>query len=198
MFEKQRIAFSNKDIFGLRFKADVRACFCTVSQMLFDDKINLDGTIDISKVVSLTKYELWCYVYYLFFHNQTNVPIFRSMVNPETGKASAPLFYEAVLSMVQDEKYTAREDLPARALDPTTLVLFINEVLEEFGKQLVNPIFDYLHVIMQKNIMSRIANVTIKTGDKNTDRIKIVTDQRNVDDANVKVDLTVDGEDKIK
>jgi hypothetical protein len=194
MFEKQRVAFSRKEIFGVKFKPAINPSFCTVSRMVFAGHINTDGTIDIDKAVSLTKEELWAYVYYLYFYNHTNVPIFQAMKNPENGKASALNFYEAVISMVDREEET--NDQPAKPFDTTTLIIFINNVIEEFGKQLVNPIFDYLHVILERNIVTRLSGITLVTGDNKetgeSNKIKIVTNAKNVANANVKVSFTVD------
>lgn len=198
MFEKQRIAFTRKEIFGNKFKPTINACFCTVSRMLFGDNINTDGTIDIDKAVNLTKEELWSYIYYLYFYNNTNVSIFKAMKNEENGKASAPNFYSTVISMVDDEDAEGGNNAkkPAKPFDTTTLIIFINNVIEEFGRELVNPIFDYLNVIIKKNIITKLSGITIVTGNNattgNANKIKIVTDEKNVANANVKIRLTVD------
>ena len=198
MFEKQRVAFTRKEIFGNKFKPAINPCFCTVSRMLFAGKINNDGTIDIDKAVDLKKEELWSYVYYLFFYNHTNAPVSQSIKHAENGKASAVQFYEAIISLVdRDEE---NDDTPAKPFDTTTLIIFINNVLEEFGKQLVNPIFDYLQVILNKNIMTRLSGIThITNGNANANgnasshnKIKIVTDEKDIANANVKVRFVVE------
>lgn len=193
MYEKSRVAFSRKEIFGNKFKPNINACFCTVSKMLFGDMINTDGTIDIDKSVNLSKEELWSYIYYLYFYNNTNVKVFKSMKNEDNGKASAAHFYDTVISMVADAEDD--ETKPAKPFDTTTLIIFINNVLEEFGKELINPIFDYLGIILKKNIISRISGISIKTGNEssNSGKIKIVTDEKDVANANVKFSLSVDG-----
>jgi len=192
MYEKSRVAFTRKEIFGNKFKPTITTCFCTVSKMLFADMINTDGTIDIDKAVSLKKEELWAYIYYLYYYNNTNVSVFKSMKNEDNGKASAAHFYDTVISITDEED---DETKPAKPFDTTTLIIFINNVLEEFGHELINPIFDYLEVILKKNIISRISGITIKTGNVSTNsgKIKIVTDEKDIANANVKVTLAVDG-----
>jgi len=211
MFTKQRIAFSRKEIFGSKFKATIDACFCVVSKMLFNDKINIDGTIDITEASNLKKEELWSYIYYLYFYNHSNVTIFQSMTNKDNGKASAEQFYAAVVSLTENENENAYTDVnvnvnshPAKPFDISTLIIFINEVIEEFGKELVNPIFDYLSVLMKKNVMTRLSGITIKTHEnasgnssQNANKIRIVTDNAGVANANVKFKLEFENTQKV-
>ncbi len=194
MYEKSRVAFTRKEIFGNKFKPNINACFCTVSKMLFADMINTDGTIDINKSVNFKKEELWSYIYYLYFYNNTNVNVFKSMKNKDNGKASAVHFYDTVISMVAEAEDD--ETKPPKPFDTTTLIIFINNVIEEFGRELVNPIFDYLGIILKKNVLSRISAITLKTVNvgTNSGKIKIVTDEKNVANANVKVTLSMDGD----
>jgi hypothetical protein len=199
MFEKKRIAFSRKEIFGIKFQPTIDKCFCTVSKMLFNSEINTDGTIDITQSVNLKKEELWSYIYYLYFYNHTNVVIFKSMKNKENGKASGEQFYAAVISMVEGEEETTNTNVntqPAKSFDTTTLIIFINNVIEEFGNELVNPIFDYLSLLLKKNILTRISGITIKTNNEdnndNKGNIVIVTNKENVKKANVKVSFMSD------
>ena len=137
MYTKQRIAFSKKELFGNHFKPGMDSCFCRVSRLVFEGKIMSNGRIDISNIKGLGKDDLWSYIYYLFFYNNTNIPIFTSMVNQNNGKASAPLFYQAVFQV---------ENTPLNA-DFPTLIVFINDILDKYGEELVNPIFDYLKVL---------------------------------------------------
>jgi hypothetical protein len=196
MFEKKRIAFSRKEIFGTKFKSSIDDCFCVVSKMLFNDRINLDGTIDITQAANLKKEHLWSYIYYLYFYNHTNVTIFTSMTNPDNGKASAEKFYSAVISLTEGENETTdtNSNTPVKSFDVTTLIIFVNEVIEEFGKELINPIFDYLSVLMKKNVLTRLSGITIKTGEQTENKIKIVTDNADIANANVKFRLEVEDE----
>lgn len=199
MFEKARVAFTKKEVFGTKFTPAIDTCFCTVSKMVYNDKINPDGTIDINKNGSLSLKELWSYVYYLHFYNHTNVPVFKSMTNQKNGKANAVLFYTAVTAFVENVDEDT-EEKPAKPFDNTTLIIFINNVIEEFGKQLVNPIFDYLQVLLKKNVLTRISGITLVTGKddvgnnatSSANKIRIVTDPNSVANANVKVKLMLD------
>jgi hypothetical protein len=197
MFEKKRIAFSIKRIFGSKFKPSIDICFCTVSKMLFNGKINTDGTIDITQLANLKIDELWSYIYYLYFYNHTNVTVFKSMKNETNGKASAEQFYGTVISMAEVEVETLNiNSQPAKAFDPTTLIIFINEVIEEFGKELINPVFDYLGILLKKNILTRLSGITIKTNETSNsvdnNKIKIVTDNAGIKNANVKFSLSLE------
>jgi hypothetical protein len=178
MYTKQRIAFSKKELFGNHFKPGMDSCFCRVSRLVFEGKINPDGTIDINKSGQFTKDDLWSYIYYLFFYNNTNIPVFTSMVNQNNGKASAPLFYQAVFN---SESTPLNADIP-------TLILFINETLNKYGDELVNPIFDYLKVIMQKNIINKISGISVFANNSKTG-FEIVTNAEKIKNANVKINF---------
>jgi hypothetical protein len=202
MFEKKRVAFSRKEIFGLKFKPTIDICFLAVAKMLFSERINIDGTIDINQSINLKKEELWSYVYYLYFYNHSNVEIFQSMKNKKDGKASAELFYSTVVSFTGSEAENTYTNVnvnshPAKSFDNVTLIIFINNVIEDYGKVMVNPIFDYLSILMKKNVLTRLSGITIKTGDdngNNSNKIKIVTNNANVANANVKIKFEVENE----
>jgi hypothetical protein len=175
MYTKQRIAFSKKELFGNHFKPGMDACFCRVSRLVFEGKIMPDGMIDAANIRGLGKDDLWSYIYYLFFYNNTNIPVFTSMVNQDNGKASAPLFYQAVF---QTENTPLNADVP-------TLIIFINSTIEKYGAELVNPIFDYLKVILNtKNIASKISGISVIARNSG---FEIVTDPQKIQNANVKI-----------
>lgn len=204
MFEKKRVAFSRKEIFGNNFKPVIDICFCRVSRMVYDDKFMIpDGTIDITKAAAFKKDELWSYIYYLYYYNQSNVLIFENMKDQENGKASAELFYNTVIAFVDGEKENAvvDESKVAPPFDVSTLIMFINTIIEDFGKELINPIFDYLKLLVNKSMLARISGITLKansgtsgnTGNSYS-KIKIVTDEQNVKNANVKISFSVQDE----
>ena len=181
MYTKQRIAFSKKELFGKNFKPGMDACFCRVSRLVFEGKINPNGTIDINKAGQLKKDDLWSYVYYLFFYNNTNIPVFTAMVNQNNGKASAPLFYQAIF----DSESTSLN------VDITTLILFINETLAKYDDELVNPIFDYLKVIMQKNVINKISGISVFANNNGSKTgFEIVTNAEKIKNANVKINVS--------
>lgn len=202
MFEKQRIAFSKKEIFGNKFKPTIDSCFCTVSKLLFAGKIENDGTINIYQSINFKKEELWAYIYYLYIHN-TSVSVFKSMTNKQNGKASAAQFYSTVITItgididedgddILDESNKNQKVTP---FDATTLIIFINNIIEEFGKELINPIFDYLSILLKKNVLTRLSGFTLKTNNnvnRTNNNIKIVTSNANVVNANVKFTLSLD------
>jgi len=199
MFKKHKIAFSEKNIFGKKFKADIETCFCVISKLLFNEKINLDGTIDISfnsyfnnnKKIS----ELWSYIYYLCFYNRSFVPVFKRMMNKYNKKISAENFYSTVIIFTRDD--IDPENIPIITLDARTLIIFINKVIEQYNKIMINPIFDYLGVLMKKNsilkgtpIGSAFGSIKIETGNNSNNykkSIKIVTNPSNIKNANVKI-----------
>ncbi len=199
MFEKKRVAFSRKEIFGNNFKPVIDVCFCRVSKMVYDDKFMVpEGTIDITKASSFTKEELWSYIYYLYYYNQTGVLVFKQMRNEENGKANAELFYNTVVAMVDGEKEVVQvEEKPAKPFDVTALIMFINTIIEDFGKELINPIFDYLKLLVNKSMLARISGITLKAADtegNGNSKIKIVTGDQNVQNANVKISFSVQEE----
>lgn len=169
MFKKQKLSFKNKDIFG-KFKPTINNCFCIVSKMLFSNKINIDGKIDFN--AQLTKEELWSYIYYLFYNNHTNVQLFKDMKNAK-GKANAELFYEAVLSRLENKN----SEIPANGsvalryaqkLDNATLIFFINTILDELKDELVNPVIDYITILLNKKIIPKLSNISINLGKTNS------------------------------
>ena len=178
MFLKHKVAFTNKDIFGPKFVPAVEACFCVISKMLFSGKVETNGTLDLTKEVMLSKQELWSYIYYLFYHNHTSIRVFKSMKNPKDGKASADRFYDAVIGY---------NDV-AKPIDITTLILFINKLILTH-EELINPVFDYLQLIINKKITTKISGVTMLTGKDGKTGFKIVTDPKEIADANVKVSI---------
>lgn len=176
MYTKQRISFNKKELFGNHFKPGINACFCHLSRLVFEGKIMSNGRIDLSNTKGLGKDDLWSYIYYLFFYNNTNIPVFTSMVNQNNGKASAPLFYQAVF---QVENTPLNVDIP-------TLIMFINDILDRYGDLLVNPIFDYLKVIEEKNIASKISGISVVARNSG---FEIITDPEKIKNANVKVNF---------
>ena len=188
MFEKHNVAFTNRDIFGRSFRPAVEASFCVVSKMLFSGKIETDGTIDLKNEVMLSKKELWSYVYYLFYHNHMNIPVFKGMKSPKDGKASAELFYAAIVSFV-DGRLSVKSVKP---VDLTALILFINGVIRDY-KELINPVFDYLKVLLTKTedlrALTNISGISLITGVDGKSGFKIVTSPNEVANANVKISI---------
>jgi hypothetical protein len=179
MFVKQKLSFKNKSIFGLTFKNTIDDCFFKVAKMLFSGKINIDGTISIERVDSFGKSELWAYIYYLYYYNNSDVDMFISMKD-DKNKASAILFYNVIKNAnVQSENTPTITSL--------LLIQFINYVLETDKSDIVNPIFDYLRVLLDRKITTNMKGFELITGTgANSNKFEIVHGNA-VKDANIKV-----------
>lgn len=189
MFEKQRVAFNNKDIFGNKFSSNIESCFCSVSKMLFANIINVDGSIDVEKGPSLKKEQLWSYIYYLFYYNNKNEKTqeFVSMKTQKTGKANAVNFYDVVMTVTKSTKTDGKPIV----LDQNTLIYFINITIHKYNNTLVNPVIDYLNQILAKEIIPSLGSLSIKTNSTPGKNVTIVTDPAKIANANVKVNFTV-------
>lgn len=189
MFEKQKVAFNNKDIFGNKFSSNIESCFCSVSKMLFANIINIDGSIDVEKGPSLKKEQLWSYIYYLFYYNNKNekTPEFVNMKTEKNGKANAVKFYDVVMIETKSAKGQGRPIV----LDQNTLIFFINIIVHKYQRILVNPVIDYLNQILAKEIIPSLGSLSIKTNSTPGKNVTIVTDPTKLSNANVKVNFTV-------
>lgn len=190
MFKKQRVSFKRKDIFGQKFSPNIESCFCAVSKLLFADLLNIDGSIDIEKATLLKKEQLWSYIYYLYHFNHENdkTPEFIEMTNKENGKSNATKFYDMVITIVEsDEKYKTIK--PAPAFDENTLIYFINIIVHKYEGALINPVIDYLNKILSKEIIPSLGSLSIKTGESSGKNVTIVTEPKDVTNANVKVNF---------
>ena len=190
MFEKHRVAFTNKDIFGPKFRPALEASFCVLSKMLFAGKIDIDGTLDMKNEVNLSKKELWSYIYYLFYHNHMKIPEFKAMKNPENGKASAERFYDSVMAVVY--KKSVKQVKP---MDVSALIVFINKMIGSHT-ELANPVINYLKVLLLKMRTANarvpftgISGIGLITGVDGKTGLQIVTDPREVANANVKISI---------
>jgi len=184
MFEKKKVAFKNKQIFG-NFKNNINACFCKVTKMMLSEKINVDGTINITKAADMALEELWSYVYYLYFYNKDHLSVFKSMIDPDTGKATAIRFYESVIAFT-NIRNSQTSATPAKPFNSVLLSEFINKVLAEYNIKVINPVFDYLHRIMERKIT--FSGLTLRTGD-NKGNVSLLTKADNVKNADIKITL---------
>jgi len=187
MFEKQKVSFKSKDVFETKFQTNIDTCFCVVSKLLFNNIINVDGSIDVEKSVLVKKYELWSYIYFLYYFNNKTIDEFISMTTPRTGKASAVLFYDTVMKTV-DEKTTQSTVVTPFSIN--SLIYFINIIIHKYESKLYNPIISYINKLLEKEIIPSLGSIAIKTGNS-SGNVKIVTNQQNVANANVKVRLSM-------
>lgn len=186
MFKKSKLSFKNKLVFEKDFQPTIDKAFCVVAKMMFFNRINVDGTINVEQASYLKKYEVWSYIYYLYYYNNSSVEEFAMMKNKENGKANAILFYKSVQGVVQNQFVNNDEIVP---FDVNTLVYFINVVCQKYGDNLRNPVVDYLRAIVNnKETMAQLKNFTLVTG-KNPGNVVVVTKPEEVANANIKVTL---------
>lgn len=181
-FPKNKIAFNDKIVFEYpKFRPNIEHSFCVVSRMMYENRINIDGTIDMEKVGYLRKYHLWSYIYYLYYYNNTSVEEFASMKSVKNGRASAENFYAVVKDTVDNVFVKGDTIVP---FDVNTLVYFINVIVQRYKGNIQNPIVDYLQMLLEKKEeLVRLSSVSIVTN-KNTGPVKIVSDNS---DANADV-----------
>lgn len=147
MFTKFKLSFTSAVVFEKEFKPSIDNAFCVVSRMMFLNMINIDGSINEEQVGLLKVYELWSYIYYLYYYNHSSVETFAAMKDEKDGKASALLFYETVRGEVDNPFVGSDEILP---LDVNTLAYFINKMVHTYGKNMRNPVVDYLKEIVRR------------------------------------------------
>ncbi len=142
--------FKNMGVFDKKFKNDIESCTCLVSKMLFAKKINVDGSIDVDNMNTLRKHELWSYIYYLYYFNNTSIDEFASMKG-NRGVASAENFYKTVKAYV-DNKYVfnkSPQEKSVTSFDVQTLAYFINSIVHQYGNDLANPIINYVKDLLK-------------------------------------------------
>lgn len=186
MFEKQKLQFSNKSVFGYAFKNNIDDCFCKTSKMLFAGKINPDGTIDESRADTFKKSELWSYIYYMYYYNSDDVDEFKAMRKKRTGQANAVLFYDVVKTVVDRQTVdinSAAGDL-VKPLNTMYLIKFINNVIADNDDKMLNPVIDYLKMLLSKKALLNLKGIKLVTGNQ-SGKFQIV-DEKN---ANIKVGI---------
>lgn len=183
-FKKSELSFRNKTVFEKDFRANIDKTFCVVSKMMFMNRLNVDGSINIDQVGFLKKYELWSYIYYLYYYNNTSLEEFAGMKNRENGKANALLFYKNVSSVVDNQFISNGEIMP---LDVNTLAYFVNLMVRKYGADMRNPVIDYLrHILNSPEAIDKIRQFTLSTGMK-PGNVTIVSNPQDVDKADIKV-----------
>jgi len=181
MFTKARLSFAHKLVFEKDFKPNIERAFCVVSRMMFEDRINIDGTINMEQAGYLKKWQLWSYIYYLYYYNNSSVEEFVTMKNPKNGKANAVLFYESVRKVIQNQ-YIGQDEITP--FDVNSLIYFINVVSQKYGEDMKNPVVDYLRKILRsKSAVDQISKFTLVTGTKEG-QVQLVNKEEN---ANIKV-----------
>ena len=195
--KKRMVAFTNIQVFDKKFKADIEACFSTVAKMLFAKKIGVDGSVDTTNTVNLRKYELWSYIYYLFYYNNTSIEEFASMKSKGgLGGASAENFYKTVRDVVDNRYVTALSIETGKPdavvpFDIQTLAYFLNYIIHKYEDDLSNPIIDYVKEILRsKETLQKLNSIIVKTSPNAKGNVKIVAGDQNAksaDNANVRI-----------
>lgn len=181
MFTKALLSFRHRLIFEKDFKPNIERAFCVVSRMMFEDRINIDGTINMEQAGYLKKWQLWSYIYYLYYYNNSSVEEFVVMKNKKNGKANAVLFYESVRNVVKNQYVHDGEIVP---FDVNSLIYFINVISQKYGEDMKNPVVDYLRKILRsKSATEQISKFTLVTGTKEGE-VQLVNKEEN---ANIKV-----------
>ena len=185
MFIKKKISFSNKNIFGYNFKTNIEYCFCKTSKMLFSGKINHDGTIDEMRSDAFTKTELWSYIYYLYYYNNSDIDEFIAMKTEN--KADAMKFYNVVATVSTGNTVDINKNTIG-ILTPKLLITFINRIIVNYpDDDIVNPIFDYLKILSKKQILTKLSGIKLMTG-KTQGEFEVVQGNA-VNNANIKISL---------
>jgi hypothetical protein len=192
MFTKAKVAFTNAIIFGSNFKPNIDTAFCVVSRMLFEGKINVDGSIDPDKAGIVHKHELWSYIYYLYYHNFNIIVEFKEMQDEKKQKASAVKFYDIVKRTVNNPLISKEEVVP---FDISTLIFFVNYMVHTYGMNMMNPVVVYLQGLMSnKEAMAKLKSFTLVTG-RPPNEVEVISDPEKLSAANITVRVVEKEED---
>lgn len=196
VFKKRLTKFNDMRIFGKAFKTSITSAFNSVAVLLHHNKVNHDGTIDVQNVGMFSINELWYYIYYLYHYNNQNISEFAEM-RDHNGYARADLFYKSVYKTVKGKEYIPKENELLTPLSEMNLIEFINDIIARYPSVetfpqtgLINPVFDYIKIIIEKKIEPRLIGFKLKTGiDKNNNlKVEIIPkDNANIEDAPIKV-----------
>jgi hypothetical protein len=194
VYTKKRLAFSNQAVFEKKFSSGIDACYCVVSKMMFENLMNVDGTISHENAGSLRKSDLWSYIYYLFYYNNSSVEEFVAMKDKKNGKASAIRFYEVVKAVVKNQFVEEEEITP---LDVNTLIYFVNIMIERYEGNMSNPIVSFVQQLVHKakgEQIGAIKKLSIVTGDGvvNSRSESSITNTRKISDietSDIRIDV---------
>lgn len=191
-FKRKKLAFNNQAMFEKQFSTVFETCFCVVSKMMFNNHVNIDGSINMEQAGFLRKYQLWSYIYYLYYYNNSSLEEFAAMKG-ELGKASAVRFYEVVKAVVQNQFVPEESVTP---LDVNTLIYFVNIIMAKYRGEgaiaesnIKNPVVDYIRGVLARGKGEegvRLKKLSVVTG-KESGNVNVVTDSAGVGNANVKV-----------
>lgn len=181
-FQKKKLAFRNQAVFDRSFSPAVDSCFCVVARLVFEGRINVDGTINVEQAGYLKKGDVWSYIYYLYTYNHTSVEEFVAMKD-EKGKASALRFYEVVKAVVQNQFVPEVAIVP---LDVNTLIYFINLMCQRYGENMQNPVATFLQSMTKRPEVVHLSKLSVVTGQE-PGAVNVITNANKAKNANVKV-----------
>jgi len=164
-------------VFDKRFKNDIEVCFAVVAKMFFSGRIGQDGSIDVNNMVNTRKYELWSYIYYLYYYNNTSIEEFAAMKSKQ-GTASADKFYSTVRTVVDNKFVNTSEDVKYPSFDVQTLAYFINLIVHKYEGEIKNPITDFIRELLaSKDPVGKLNSLILKT---NAGNIKLPADNARI------------------
>jgi hypothetical protein len=133
-----KITFERSDIFGNKFSRKRSGKDCIVTNIL--SALTLEGKIKNTNIDnSLTKEDLWYYIYYLWHHNKNHY-ILREMSDEKHNyNASASYFVSTILNTLFQSSYISKEDLQFLLQTPEAITIehlstFINHIITVSGQ----------------------------------------------------------------
>lgn len=184
---KQRLTFhSGKTIFGEKYKSGIKQCLYVTSKLILEEHINIDGYIDIKYTID--EYELWSYIYYLYYYNHDIIDEFKQMDNIignqlNTGKINAENMYYVVRSVV--EKSRLRTNWNIEKIPLTKLIYFVKHIIDKYGDKIRIPILELYRSHLNDNRLDS-ANIKVRTGDKNA---RINTDPNTIRNSDIVISI---------
>lgn len=164
MFKRAKLSFGNQAVFEKDFKPAIDNAFCVVSKMMWFNRINIDGSINMEQSAFLKKHELWSYIYYLYYYNHSSLDVFSKMKNQDNGKASAYLFWSVVADVVQNQ-FALENKEKTVPFDANTLIYFVNLMVQKYGEDLTNPVVQYLRQLVNNpQALAQLQKFTVVTG----------------------------------
>lgn len=178
-----KLTYDNVLYFGKDFsKKKRKGVDYHVQSMVFDGKINFDGTLDETMLAQMTKSDVWLYIYYLWKNNNKTIPEFKDMTSfRATARfgtiTSSP---KRVVSVVSEFIFGLYEKLQAQNPDVQykvtkfltvhELILFVNVIVNKYnsGSQpalktpVVSETFDKLEKALikkEEEMQKRIENI---------------------------------------
>lgn len=178
--EKKEIAFSSYDgkrVFGQHFKSGYSEAVKVSAQLLLEDKLNTDGTINENTITGLQLSHVWSYIYYLYYLNRGDIIEFKQMTGDD-GLASAERFYDIVMSVIKGNgfRYFENKKSPIALMD---LIKFVSKIVQKYGDKLVNPVIQHYNKMVETYLKE--LDVVVRTGREDMVLVKNASNVQNSD-----------------